>query len=47
MMLSRRRPGDDFKSGHHQSSIRAFPAGEKQKIFDTLVKWLGFTVPVE
>jgi hypothetical protein len=36
-----------LKGGHHGSGIRAFPAEEKQKIYDTLTRWLGFTVPVE
>jgi len=36
-----------LKGGHHGSSIRAFPAEEKQKIYDTLTRWLGFAVPVE
>lgn len=36
-----------LKGGHHGSGIRAFPAEEKQKIYDTLGRWLGFTVPVE
>jgi hypothetical protein len=36
-----------LKGGHHGASIRAFPAEEKQRIFDTLSRWLGFTVPVD
>ncbi len=36
-----------LKGGHHGSSIRAFPAEERQKIYDTLSRWLGFKVPVE
>ena len=36
-----------LKGGHHGSGIRAFPADEKQKIYDTLTRWLGFNVPVE
>jgi hypothetical protein len=36
-----------LKGGHHGSGIRAFPAEEKQKIYDTLTRWLGFNVPVE
>jgi hypothetical protein len=36
-----------LKGGHHQSGIRAFPDEERKKIYDTLTKWLGFTVPVE
>ena len=36
-----------LKGGYHGSGIRAFPADEKQKIYDTLGRWLGFTVPVE
>ncbi|MFH0761371.1 MAG: S28 family serine protease [Bacteroidota bacterium] len=36
-----------LKGGHHGSSIRAFPAEEQQKIYDTLSRWLGFKIPVE
>lgn len=36
-----------LKGGHHGSGIRAFPAEDKQKIFDTLTRWLGFGVPVD
>ena len=36
-----------LKGGHHGSGIRAFPADERQKIYDTLTRWLGFTVPVQ
>jgi hypothetical protein len=36
-----------LKGGHHGSSIRAFPAEEQQKIYETLSRWLGFKVPVE
>jgi len=36
-----------LKGGHHMSGIRAFPTEEKQKIYDTLGRWLGFKVPVE
>ncbi|MFA5816298.1 MAG: S28 family serine protease [Bacteroidales bacterium] len=36
-----------LKGSHHGSSIRAFSAEEKQKIYDTLSRWLGFAVPVE
>ncbi|MFA6126723.1 MAG: S28 family serine protease [Bacteroidales bacterium] len=36
-----------LKGGHHGTGIRAFPAEEKQKIYNTLGRWLGFAVPVE
>jgi len=36
-----------LKGGYHGASIRAFPEDERQKIYDTLTRWLGFTVPVE
>lgn len=36
-----------LKGGHHGSGIRAFPAEEQQKMYDTLGRWLGFRVPVE
>jgi len=36
-----------LKGGYHGSSIRAFPAAERQLIYDTLTRWLGFKVPVE
>jgi hypothetical protein len=36
-----------LKGGHHGSGIRAFPDDERQKIYDTLTRWLGFKVPVE
>jgi hypothetical protein len=35
-----------LKGGHHGAGIRAFPADEKQRIYDTLTRWLGFKVPV-
>ncbi len=36
-----------LKGGYHGSSIRAFPADQQQKIYDTLSRWLGFKVPVD
>ena len=36
-----------LKDGHHGATIRAFPEEERQRIYDTLTRWLGFGVPVE
>ena len=33
--------------GYHGSHITAFPEEQQKKIYETLSRWLGFTVPVE
>ena len=36
-----------LSKGYHGASIQAFPVEEREKIYETLSRWLGFEVPVE